>query len=206
MHLAFDLDGVLLDSETDRDWLDRAFAAAIDELGLDPSDAGRAELYPPTVERIQAVAGELGLPAKRLWRVRNAHYVRVKLAAIESGELEPFDDVDALYEFAGDHRLHVISNSPRRVVEAFVDTYGYDDLFGACLGRGEGLEDLDRIKPHPYLYHRLVERLDGPAPDVYVGDTETDRAFARATGMRFVHLTRDERGVRTLRSLRDLLE
>lgn len=206
MHLAFDLDGVLLDSETDREWLDRALAAALHELGLDPSDAVLAALYPPTVERIQAVAGELGLPAERLWRVRNAHYVRVKLAAIETGELEPFDDVEALYELAGDHQLHVISNSPGRVVEAFVDTYDYDDLFEVRIGRDEALEDLERLKPDPYMYHRLVERLDGAAPDVYVGDTETDRAFARATGMRFVHLTRDERGVRTLRSLRDRLE
>lgn len=206
MHLAFDLDGVLLDSETDRDWLDRALAAALDELGLEPSDAVLAELYPPTVERIRAVAGELGLPAERLWRVRNAHYVRVKLAAIASGELEPFDDVEALYELTGDHQLHIISNSPGRVVEAFVDTYGYDDLFEACIGRDEALEDLERLKPDPYMYGRLVERLDGGAPDVYVGDTGTDRAFARATGMRFVHLTRDERGVRTLRSLRDRLE
>lgn len=206
MHLAFDLDGVLLDSETDRDWLHRALAAALDELGLDPNDAVLAELYPPTVERIHAVADELGLPAERLWRVRNAHYVRVKLAAIESGELEPFDDVETLYELAGDHRLHVISNSPGRVVESFVETYGYDDLFEVRIGRGEALEDLERLKPDPSMYHRLVERLDGTAPDVYVGDTETDRAFARATGMRFVHLTRDERGVRSLRSLRDRLE
>jgi phosphoglycolate phosphatase len=205
MHLAFDLDGVLLDSETDRGWLDRALAAALEELGLDPSDGVLAELYPPSVDRIEAVAGELGVPAERLWRVRNAHYVRGKLAAIESGALEPFADVDALYELAADHQLHVISNSPGRVVEAFVDTYGYDDLFEVCIGRGEELEDLERLKPDPYLYHRLLDRLEGTAPDVYVGDTETDRAFARATEMRFVHLTRDERGVRTLRSLRDRL-
>lgn len=205
-HLAFDLDGVLLDSESNRDWLDHALEAALDELGVEAADPVLAELYPPTVERILAVADELDLAAERLWRVRNAHYVQGKLAAIDSGELQPYDDVEALYELAGSHDLHVISNSPARVVEAFIDTYGFDDLFEVRIGRGERLDDLERLKPDPYMYHQLVERLDGAEPEVYVGDTETDRAFAEVTGMRFVHLTRDQCGIASLRSLPDLLE
>lgn len=196
---------MLLDSESNRDWLDHALEAALDELGIEPSDPVLARLYPPTVERIRAVADDLDLPAERLWRVRNAHYVRGKLTAIASGELRPYNDVEALYELAGNHDLHVISNSPTRVVEAFIDTYGFDDLFGVRIGRGEELDALERLKPDPYMYHQLVERLDGAEPDIYVGDTETDRTFAEVTGMRFVHLTRDRRGIASLRSLPDLL-
>lgn len=206
MHVAFDLDGVLLDSESDRDWLDRALGAALDELGLEPTDAALAALYPPTVDRLRSAAADLGVPAERLWDVRNAHYVRVKLAAIESGELEPFGDVDALYELAPRHGLHVVSNSPGRIVRAFVETYGYDDLFDVCIGRGEGLDDLAYLKPDPHMYRQLAARLHGGRPAVYVGDTATDRAFADATGMRFLHLTRDDRGIESLRSLPSLLE
>lgn len=206
MHLAFDLDGVLLDSESDLGWLDRALVDALEALGVEPTDEALEALYPPTVERIQAAAAELGLPAERLWQVRNDHYVEAKLAAMESGELAPFDDVAALDGLADRHDLHVISNSPERVVRAFVEGYGYEDLFDGQIGRAEGLEDLRRLKPDPHMYHQLVDELDGAAPAVYVGDTESDRAFAEATGMRFVHLTRDEQGVGTLRSLPGLLE
>jgi phosphoglycolate phosphatase len=201
MHLAFDLDGVLLDSESDSAWLNRALRAAFDELGLAGSGAEPAQLYPPSIEGIHEVAAELGVPADHLWEVRDRHYVRVKRDAITSGELAPFEDVSELYGLRSAHDLHIISNSPTSIVETFVQTYGYDDLFGVRLGRGADLEALDRIKPDPHLYHQLVEQLNGSRPALYVGDTETDRAFADATGMRFVHLTRDRRGVESLREL-----
>lgn len=201
MHLAFDLDGVLLDSASDTAWLDRALRAAFDELGLAGSEADPRQLYPPSVRGIHDVAAELGVPAERLWEVRNRHYVRVKRDAIESGELAPFEDVARLDELRPAHDLHIISNSPTAVVETFVEAYGYDDLFGVRLGRGEALDDLHRMKPDPHLYHQLVGELNGSRPALYVGDTEADRSFAAATGMRFVHLTRDDRGVESLREL-----
>ena len=206
MHVAFDLDGVLLDSEGDLGWLERALEAAARDLGVEPTEAVLSRLYPPTVERVREVAAEAGVEPERLWAVRNDHYVRVKVAAIESGELAPFDDVDVLERLAADHRLHVLSNSPQVVVDAFVGSNGFDDLFDVRLGRGEALEDLRRLKPHPHLYEVLAERAGFAAPPVYVGDTETDRRFAARTGMRFVHLTRDGTGVESLRALPGLLE
>lgn len=201
MQLVFDLDGVLLDSETDRSWLDRAIDAALDELDLGTNEAARAALYPPTKARITETAEQLGLPADHLWTVRNSHYVQVKCDAIESGELAPFEDVASLYELASHHDLHIISNSPSVVVDAFVETNGYDDLFEIRIGRGQGFEALEQLKPDPHMYHELVDRLGGAIPDVYVGDTDTDRTFAGRTGLRFVHLTRDRHGVESLSEL-----
>jgi phosphoglycolate phosphatase-like HAD superfamily hydrolase len=104
------------------------------------------------------------------------------------------------------HQLHTISTSPQAIVETFVETYGFETWFDVCLGRDSTLEGLRRLKPDPHQYHELVGRLAAPTSLVYVGDTETDRAFAEATGMRFIHLSRDERGVESLRALPKLLE
>lgn len=205
MQLVFDLDGVLLDSGTDLAWLDRALEAALNELDRPASESVREALYPPSVASIRTVAARLDLSPERLWQVRNAHYVRVKCDAIASGELVPFADVEGLPELAADHDLHILSNSPTAVVDAFVETDGFDDLFGIRIGQGPDLADLDRRKPDPYLYHQLVDRLDGETPDVHVSDTNTDRAFAATTGMRFVHLSRDGHGVGSLSALPALL-
>jgi phosphoglycolate phosphatase len=96
VHLVFDLDGVLLDSESDLSWLERALDAALMELGLNPSEANRARLYPAGIEGFHSVADELGVDVERLWDIRHDNYLREKQTAIETGEIEPFDDVEVL--------------------------------------------------------------------------------------------------------------
>lgn len=207
MHLVFDMDGVLLDSESDLSWLDRALERAVRELDLPVADPVRSQLFPISVEQLHISADEWGIEPDRLWAVRDHHYVREKLDAIRSGELAPFDDVEALSGLVDAYDLHIISNSPQVVVDAFVEHNGYDTLFDVRLGRADGdLEALHRLKPHPYMYRELEARLDGAEGMVYIGDTETDRRFADATGMDFIHLTRDGEGTATLRALPSLLD
>lgn len=192
MHAVFDLDGVLLDSETDLSWLDRALSATLRAFDLPVTDANKRRLYPANVPEFERVARELDLDPQELWSVRNDVYTREKVAAIEQGELTPFPDVESLHHLSGDRDLHVISNSPQEVVEAFVSTYEYDGLFSVRIGRGTALEDLECMKPDPHFYRRLVDRTgDEEGPYVYVGDRETDRQFAANTGMEYIHLPRD---------------
>ena len=203
MHVIFDLDGVLLDSESDLSWLDRALDRTLAEFDLPQTEANRRQLYPANVPDFRTAAGAFDVDVDRLWRTRDDCYTAEKLEAIERGHLGPFDDVECLYELHDDPELevslHVLSNSPEVVVETFLETYGLDDLFEVTIGRGHALADLNDLKPstEPFdrLRHRLGNEGDDPAFEyVYVGDTESDREFASRVGIEYLHVDRHETG------------
>lgn len=199
MQLVFDLDGVLLDSTSDLQWLWRALDETLESVGVEPTAENRQRIAPGNLRALPSVAKSWDLAPETLWRVRNDHYLDAKLAAIETGAIGPFDDVTAIEEGELPGR-HIISNSPEAVVEAFVDGNGFAGLFGERIGRGNGFEWLDRLKPAPYFYEVLVRRTGDTEGYLYVGDTETDREFAARTGMDFYHVDRSEgRGLWSLR-------
>lgn len=201
--VVFDLDGVLLDSESDLSWLDRALSRTLSTFEIPATPANKELLFPWNVRDVDAVGARLGVEPQDLWTVRNDYYIEEKVTAIEAGEMTPFPDVDQLYRL-GNRKPSIISNSPQEVVDAFIDVYGYDDLFRTGIGRGSTLEALETLKPDPHMYNRLIDEV-GPGEYAYVGDTETDRAFAENTGMAFVHLTRDDRGCMDLSEALDRL-
>ena len=189
MQLVFDLDGVLLDSESDLDWLWGALDATLADLGKPLTPDHRERLAPGNLRNIHRVADEWGLPASELWRIRNEHYLDAKLQAIQSGSIRPFDDVGVI-ESVSTGPTHIISNSPQSVVEAFVASNGFDGLFDVRLGRGNDIGWLDRMKPAPYFYDQLVATNGEHDDYLYVGNAETDRAFAETTGMGYHHVDR----------------
>jgi phosphoglycolate phosphatase len=193
MKVGFDLDGVLLDSESDRSWLDRALDSALAALDLPVTEENRRRLYPASVHDFAESTAELPVDTDHLWHVRTRHYTETKVEAIRTGELEPFADVRAI-ERLTDRTCFLVSNSPQEVVDAFVETTEYDDLFAATVGRGQARADLADLKPAPAFYERVAEQL-GDGEYVYVGDKASDREFAANTGMEYVHLDRSERSL-----------
>jgi phosphoglycolate phosphatase len=194
VHLIFDLDGVLLDSETDLSWLTDALERTLGEFDVPATDEAITALGPTRVRDFESVAEAFGVDTETLWEVRNRNYLAAKVRAIEEGSLRPFPDVERLRDLRPRHDLHVISNSPQEVVETFVVRYDLDDLFEVRVGRGSALDDLSRLKPDEYLFERFAAEVEAVEGDgeayLYVGDSESDWEFARNVGIPYVHVIR----------------
>lgn len=193
MKVGFDLDGVLLDSPADLSWLDRGLDAALEELGFERTDAHRRKLYPDALDDLEAVATEFGVSPDRLWDVRTRQYTESKVRAITTGEIRPFEDIDAIDRLS-EETLFCVSNSPQAVVDAFFETTDLRANFDVIVGRGQSFSALERCKPEPSMFDPVEGEL-GDGEYVYVGDRESDRTFAARTGMGYVHLDRRERSL-----------
>lgn len=187
----FDLDGVLLDSESDLTWLDIALEKTLEHLGIGASEENLMKIHSKNVHRFNEMSIKLGVEAENLWETRNREYIEEKIRAMKNGMIKPFSDVDCLYELKGRYGLSIISNSPQEIVDLFIEEYNFEDLFDCGIGRGASLADLKKIKPNSHLLERLKERIQEEKL-IYIGDSENDRKFAKNTGMRFMFLSRKE--------------
>jgi len=187
----FDLDGVLLDSESDLTWLYTALEKTLEHLGIESSEENLMKIHSKNVHRFNEMSNELGVEAEDLWETRNREYIEEKIRAMKNGRIKPFSDVDCLYELKGRYGLSIVSNSPQAIVDLFIEEFNYADLFDCGIGRGTNLVDLKKIKPNSHLLERLKERIQEEKL-IYIGDSENDRKFAKNTGMRFMFLSRKE--------------
>ncbi|MCF7890556.1 HAD hydrolase-like protein [Candidatus Bipolaricaulota bacterium] len=203
-NVIFDLDGVLLDSETNLDWLDRAMKRALEEMDVLITRKNIERLYPGDLQYFETAVKDFPFSPDKVWEIRDKHYVAEKLEMIDRGELRPFSDVSSLDRLRPLYSLGVISNSPGEVVDRFVKAYDLEDLFETWVGRDSDLESLGEIKPDPHLFHRLKKET-GDGKFWYVGDREVDRMFAENTGMEFLHLTRNGEGFGSFDELVDYL-
>jgi phosphoglycolate phosphatase-like HAD superfamily hydrolase len=189
--VAFDLDDVLLDTNSNLDWLYRAFKKTLTNHGIDCSEENLQKLYSKNLHRFDRISEELGIRSDDLWETRNRNYMEEKMKAMKNREIIPFPDIDSLYSLKGTYGLAIISDSPQEIVEFFIKEFDYEDLFECGIGRGSKLEDLQKLKPSPYLLTRIRESIPY-GKLIYIGDSEKDRKFAENTGMEFIFLLRRE--------------
>jgi len=189
--VAFDLDDVLLDTNSSLDWLYRAFKKTLTNYGIDCSEENMQKIHSQNLHRFDRISEELGIKSEDLWETRNRNYIGEKMKAMKNKEIVPFPDVNSLYRLKGVYGLVIVSDSPQEIVEFFIKEFDYEDLFECGVGRGSKLEDLQKLKPSSYP----LARLRGNIPYkklIYVGDSEKDREFAKNTGMEFILLSRKE--------------
>jgi len=185
----FDLDGVLLDSESDLTWLYTALEKTLEHLGIKSSEENLMKIHSKNVNRLKEISIELGLEAENLWETRNREYMEEKIKGMKNGMIKPFSDVECLYKLKGRYGLSIVSNSPQEIVDLFIEEFNYADLFDCGIGRGSNLIDLKKIKPNSHLLERLKEKVHDDKL-IYIGNSENDRKFAKNTGMEFMLLSR----------------
>jgi phosphoglycolate phosphatase len=116
----------------------------------------------------------------------------------------PFNDVKVLYEIKDFFIMGIISNSPQEVVNFFVSEFDFSDLFKINIGRGNSIWDIEHLKPDPYLFSKLKQRKENNQV-YYIGDRESDREFAKRTGMIYYNLIRGVNHSNSFQNLRELV-
>jgi len=187
----FDLDGVLLDSESDLTWLYESLKKTLEYYEIETSEDNLKKIHPKNVHRFSEVCREFSIDAEELWNTRIRNYLKEKIKAMKNGVIKPFSDVDSLYELKGKYEMSILSNSPQEIVDFFIEEFKFIDLFDCGIGRGKELADLKQLKPNSYMLERLKEKIHF-GKLIYIGDSENDRKFAENTGMNFIHISRSE--------------
>ena len=178
IHVVFDMDGVIVDSEPTHERANLEYAATLG-VAYDARLAG--DMMGRRVRDLtDALALEVGLPPDEVFAGREAVFWRLL-----DERLEPMPGLHAAIDkLAGAGlSLAVASSGTRAYVEHVLNRLGVRTAFSAVVSG----EDVVHGKPDPEIYLLAAERLAAdPADCVAVEDTTHGIASARAAGMRTV--------------------
>ena len=178
-NLILDLDGTLVDSAPD---LTRAMNHVLTEIG-------RPALEPETVRHLvgqgarvlierglERTGGCDGMPSVDDLLPVFLDFYRAHIA----DDSRPFPGAVALLERAREAglRLGICTNKPQAMSEQLMDHLALSRYFDVMVGG----DVLPVKKPDPAHLDSVIDRL-GSGPSVLLGDTETDVAAARASGV-----------------------
>ncbi len=181
----FDLDGTLIDTAPD---IHAAANDALSAFGHDPVDLALTRRFVGRggrmlLERVVKAQGASDVPKERI----DAMYQRF-LVAYEAGVArfsKPYDGVvETLTRLRTHHMpLAVITNKLEGLSEKLLRALQMRDFFEFLIG----FDSLPEKKPHPLPILHVCERMDVRlAEALFVGDSATDVAAARAAGCRIV--------------------
>jgi phosphoglycolate phosphatase len=188
--ITFDLDGVLLDSETNISWMQASIQKTLAYFHIPQTEENMQFLHFDNVKQFKKISRILGLNPSEFWPIRNNIYTIEKANAIKEHSIGPFKDVFHLFELRKRFDLGIISNSPQSIVDLFIQEFHFQELFTYPIGRGDTLWDIEHMKPHRFLFDQLKQKVSAEKW-IYIGDRESDRVFAEKTGMGYIHLQRD---------------
>ena len=179
--VVFDLDGTLADTAADiRDALVRALASE----GLPPIDVGSVRLMigggPQLL--VERALHRLGVPARSDLVGRLARLFHEEARRSGNPRSRLFDGAESTLRqlHAAGVRIGLCSNKPDDLCRALVRDLGIDAYIDEILGSSDTMPK----KPDPALLLGVIGRLGAPPREtLYIGDSETDVATARAAGV-----------------------
>jgi HAD superfamily hydrolase (TIGR01509 family) len=175
----FDLDCVLLDSEQVWDAVRRGLAV---EAGRQwPVDATRAMQGMSTAEWSTYLTDVVGVPGEP---GEVAATVIDRVAARYESRLPLLPGaVEAVQRLGSDWPLGLASSSPRRLIDAVLDSAGLASWFSATVST----EEVEAGKPAPVVYLEVVQRLGvDPNAVVAIEDSSNGLRSAAAAGLRVI--------------------
>lgn len=181
----FDLDGLLLDSESAWDGARRALVA---EHGLEwKPGATQALLGMSSREWSRYVRDELGVPLEPE-EISDRVVEHVLRGYAE--RLPLIDGAEAAVErLAARWPLALASSSNREVIEQVMATSGWGSVFGARVSS----EEVERGKPAPDVFLEAARRIGvDPAEAAGIEDSHNGILAARAAGLRVIAIPNHE--------------
>lgn len=182
--LLFDLDGTLIDTETQTDDAIGVVAArhGVEGFRLPPAETrGRTWAHVAATLRAQAgiaaSASELAAAMLEYWSdaVRQAPGIPGAAQAVRAAS-------------AAGLRVAVVSSSPRAVIDYFVERLGIGDCVGTAARIGA--DSVRRGKPDPEGFLLAARALgQSPAASLVFEDSRAGLLAARAAGMRSMFIT-----------------
>jgi HAD superfamily hydrolase (TIGR01509 family) len=177
--VVFDLDGVLVDSESLWDGARRDLAAAAGRPW--PGQATTAMLGMSTAEWSEYMTDVVGVPGPPE-RVAAEVIDRMAAGYRERLPLLP-GAVEAVARLGARYPLGLASSSPRRLIDAVLAAAGVPDRFRATVST----EEVAAGKPSPLVYEEAVRRLGVPAARaVAIEDSGNGLRSAAAAGLAVV--------------------
>jgi len=183
--VVFDMDGVLVDSEPIWEQVRRGVVAEYGGTWL--PEAQTALMGMSTPEWAAYLSDDLGVgkPPDEV-----AQIVIDQMVARYEEHLPVLPGADeAVRRCAGRWRLGLASSSPRRLIDAVLQTAGWADLFAVTVST----EELDRGKPAPDVYLHAVTALGAdPAACAAIEDSSNGMRSATAAGLVLIAAPRPE--------------
>ncbi len=182
--LLFDLDGTLVDAETQTDQAIEAVVAAHGVAGFAlPATETRGRTWAHVAEVIRARTG-IDVPAAGLAAELLAYWNAA------TADAQPLPGAADALRAAAERKLGlaVVSSSPRAVIDRFLDKLGTADLVEPRARIGG--DDVRNGKPDPEGFLRAARALEvDPAEALVFEDSRAGLLAARAAGMRSMFVT-----------------
>lgn len=179
--VVFDLDGTLADTAAD---IHAALVRALAAEGLPPIDVASVRLMIGGGPRllVERALHRIGMPAREDLVARLAQSFHEAASRSGNPASRLFEGVESTLRqlHSAGVRVGVCSNKPDDLCHALARDLGIDPYIDEILGSSDALP----MKPDPALLLSVIARLGVPASEtLYIGDSETDVATARAAGV-----------------------